>query len=95
MFTLVRHNMWTIDQFPRFHRGLEPLAVGPATAAFVRAAGGVLLRTEGEAWDAAEGFMYPGGDMSLPADPRGSFLEIFFLKHPLFVPEFSGDLIAA
>lgn len=95
MFTLVRHNMWTIEAFPRFSRGLEPLAVGPTTARWVRYTGGVLLPTEQQAWDAAEGFMYPDGDTTSVADPCGSFVEIFFLKQPLFIPEFSGSLIAA
>lgn len=95
MFTLVRHNMWTVSEFPQFRRGLQPLAIGPTTALSVRRLGGVLFRTEGEAWDAAEGFMYPLGDTTVPANPSGSFLEIFYLRQPLFVPEFSGDLIAA
>ena len=95
MFTLVRHNMWTIDRFPRFHRGLEPLEVGLAEAMLARYLGGVLLRTETEAWDAAEGFMYPDGDMTLMAHPSGSFLETPVFRQPLFIPQFSGDLIAA
>lgn len=95
MYTLVRHNMWTIEQFPQFHRGLEPLLVGLATARRIRESGGVLFFTEDEAWDAAEGFMYPTGDRGVPANPSGSFDNVFFLRHQLFVPVFSGDLIAA
>lgn len=95
MFTLVRHNLWTVEQFPRFRRGLEPLAVGPTTAQSVVRSGGVLFSTWDEAWDAAEGFMYPAGDMTVPADPSGSFVDLFYLRQPLFVPEFTGDLIAA
>lgn len=95
MYTLVRHNLWTIEQFPRFRNGLEPLAVGPIGAKIVRENGGVLFTSYDEAWDAAEGFMYPTGDTTVPASPSGIFKEIFFLRQPLFVPEFSGDLIAA
>lgn len=95
MYTLVRHNLWTIEQFPRFRRGLEPLAVGPVGARLVLNNHGVLFPSYDEAWDAAEGFMYPTGDMTVPANPLGAFKEIFFLRQPLFVPEFSGDLIAA
>jgi hypothetical protein len=95
VYTLVRHNLWTIRQFPRFYRGLEPMAVGPVGAQIVRENGGVLFPTPEEAWDAAEGFMYPTGDTTVPASPSGIFKEIFFLRQPLFVPEFSGDLIAA
>lgn len=95
MYTLVRHNLWTIEGFPLFRRGLEPLAIGPTTARAVRIHGGVLFTSYDEAWDAAEGFMYPTGDTRIPANPLGSFKEILFLRQPLFVPEFSGDLIAA
>ncbi|AXH66387.1 hypothetical protein SEA_SATIS_238 [Streptomyces phage Satis] len=95
MYTLVRHNMWTIEQFPQFHRGLEPLLVGTFTAQRIRQYGGVLFSSEDEAWDAAEGFMYPTGDKKVPANPNGSFADVFFLRHQLFVPVFSGDLIAA
>lgn len=95
MYTLVRHNLWTTRCFPRFYRGLEPLFVGPIAARRVCKEGGVLFGTPEEAWDAAEGFMYPTGDTTVPADPAGSFKDIFFLRQPLFVPEFSGDLIAA
>ncbi len=95
MFTLVRHNLWTIERFPRFFRGLEPLAVGPTTARAVLRHGGVLFASYDRAWDAAEGFMYPTGDTAIPADPSGTFKELFFLRQPLFVPVFSGDLIAA
>lgn len=95
MYTLVRHNLWTVEQFPRFHRGLEPMFVGPVRARIVFESGGVLFDSYDEAWDAAEGFMYPTGDMTVPANPFGSFQEILPLRQPLFVPEFSGDLIAA
>lgn len=95
MFTLVRHNLWTIERFPRFRRGLEPLAVGPTIARSVLRHGGVLFLTYDEAWDAAEGFMYPTGDTTVTADPSGDFKDLFFLRQPLFVPAFSGDLIAA
>lgn len=95
MYTLVRHNLWTIRQFPRFYRGLEPMGVGPVGARFVLENGGSLFSSYDEAWDAAEGFMYPTGDTTIPANPLGEFREIFFLRQPLFVPEFSGDLIAA
>lgn len=95
MYTLVRHNLWTVERFPLFHRGLEPLAIGPATARIVLASDGVLFSSYDEAWDAAEGFMYPTGDTRIPANPVGAFKEIFILRQPLFVPEFSGDLIAA
>jgi len=95
VYTLVRHNLWTIECFPRFRRGLEPLLISPMTARRVREEGGVLFSTPEEAWDAAEGFMYPAGDTTVPANPVGSFKDIFFLRQPLFVPEFSGDLIAA
>jgi len=95
MYTLVRHNLWTIECFPLFRRGLEPLLISQMAARRVREEGGVLFSTPEEAWDAAEGFMYPTGDMTAPANPVGSFKDIFFLRQPLFVPEFSGDLIAA
>lgn len=95
LFTVVRHNAWTAREFPLFVRGLQPLAVGPRTAELIRILGGVLLATEDEAWDAAEGFMYPTGDRTRPANPHGSFLDVPVLKLPLFVPEFSGDLLAA
>jgi hypothetical protein len=95
MYTLVRHNLWAINMFPQFRRGLEPLAVGISAAVKIQQYGGVLFGTLEEAWDAAEGFMYPTGDTLVPADPSGSFREIFFLRHQLFVPEFSGDLIPA
>lgn len=95
MYTLVRHNLWTIEQFPRFRNGLEPLPVGPLTAVRVREEGGVLFSSLEGAWDAAEGFMYPTGDTTVPASPGGSFRDIFILRQPLFIPEFSGDLIAA
>lgn len=95
MYTLVRHNLWTVDRFPRFFRGLEPLAVGPTTAQSVLRSGGVLFRSWDEAWDAAEGFMYPAGDTTVAADPSGTFVNLFYLRQPLFVPEFTGDLIAA
>jgi hypothetical protein len=95
VFTLVRHNLWTIERFPLFFRGLEPIVVGPRAALAVVRSGGVLFRSYDQAWDAAEGFMYPTGDTTIPADPSGSFREVFFLPQPLFVPVFSGDLIAA
>lgn len=95
MFTLVRHNLWTVPQFPLFRRGLEPLAIGPGMAALIGQLGGVVLTSPEEAWDAAEGFMYPSGDTTRPADPSGSFLELPLLGRALFVPRFSGDLIAA
>jgi hypothetical protein len=94
-FTLVRHNMWTVSHFPLFRRGLEPIAVDARGAALVKYFGGVLFFSREDALDAAEGFMYPAGDMARPADPRGDFVELPFLKLPLFIPEFSGDLIAA
>ena len=95
MYTLVRHNLWTVEYFPRFRRGIEPHYVRPAVAARVAESGGVLFTSYDEAWDAAEGFMYPAGDTTVMADPSGSFQDILFLRQPLFVPEFSGDLIAA
>lgn len=95
MYTLVRHNLWTINLFPQFHRGLEPLAVGPLTARAIRNHGGVLFGSLEDAWDGAEGFMYPAGDTKIPANPEGEFKEVFFLRQQLFVPEFSGELIAA
>lgn len=94
MYTLVRHNLWTVERFPLFFRGIEPLAVGPLAGRLVIRSGGVLFSCYDEAWDAAEGFMYPMGDMTVPANPSGSFEEFPFLRQPLFVPEFSGDLIA-
>lgn len=95
MFTLVRHNLWTVSAFPLFQRGLEPLPVGPRMAALIAQLGGVVLRSPDEAWDAAEGFMYPSGDTTRPPDPHGNFLELPTLGRLLFLPEFSGDLIAA
>lgn len=95
MYTLVRHNLWTIGAFPQFRRGLEPLRVGRNAACLVHYRGGVLLYSLPEAWDAAEGFMYPSGNSTIPADPRGGFMDVPVLRHQLFVPEFSGDLIAA
>lgn len=95
MYTLVRHNLWTIERFPLFRNGLEPLFVGPVTARSVVRYGGVLFATQDQAWDAAEGFMYPTGDTTVPANPTGAFKDLFFLRQPLFVPVFSGDLIAA
>lgn len=95
MFTLVRHNLWTAPQFPLFRRGLEPRAINPETADLIGRLGGVVLNSLDEAWDAAEGFMYPSGDMTRPADPAGIFRELPFLRLPLFVPAFSEDLIAA
>jgi hypothetical protein len=94
-YTLVRHNLWTARDFPLFIRGLEPYPVGPVTAAAIARLGGVLFTTEDEAWDAAEGFMYPTGDTRRPANPSGDFRSLPFLKLPLFLPEFSGDLLAA
>lgn len=95
MFTLVRHNLWTTPQFPLFRRGLEPLYIGPGMTDLIGRLGGVVLDSLDEAWDAAEGFMYPSGDTTRPADPSGSFRDLPFLQLPLFVPVFSGDLIAA
>lgn len=95
MYTLVRHNLWTIERFPKFFRGLEPLFVAPARRQIILDCGGVLFDSYDEAWDAAEGFMYPTGDMTVSANPFGAFREILSLRQPLFVPEFSGDLIAA
>lgn len=95
MFTLVRHNLWTTECFPRFFRGLEPMPVGPIASGLIMRNGGILFHSYDEAWDAAEGFMYPAGDTTVPADPSGIFRELFFLRQPLFVPVFSGDLIAA
>lgn len=94
-FTLVRHNLWTARDLPLFIRGLQPYRVGPHVAYVIPHLGGVLFQDEEVAWDAAEGFMYPTGDTRLPANPSGSFRDLPFLKLPLFVPEFSGDLIAA
>lgn len=94
-YTLVRHNLWTARDLPLFIRGLEPCRVGPKTAEAIRLAGGVVFGTEEEAWDAAEGFMYPTGDTKRPANPEGTFHPLPFLRLPLFVPEFSGDLLAA
>ncbi len=93
MYTLVRHNLWTVGAFPLFRRGLEPLRVGQVTADAVLRRGGLLFATLDEAWDAAEGFMYPTGGTA--PDPSGGFTQIFFLRQPLFIPEFSGDLLAA
>lgn len=95
LFTLVRHNLYTARELPLFVRGLEPMLVGPRVAEVVRILGGVLFETLEEAWDAAEGFMYPTGDTSRPANPCGDFRDLPFLRLPLFVPEFSGDLLAA
>lgn len=95
MYTLVRHNLWTVGAFPQFHRGLEPMRVGPNAAALVHYNGGVLLFSLTEAWDAAEGFMYRDGDSTAPPNPEGRFMELPLLRHQIFVPEFSGDLIAA
>lgn len=94
-FTLVRHNLWTAQCFPLFIRGLQPLPVGPRVAEVIRLYGGVLFDTEAAAMDAAEGFMWPDGDTVRPANPAGSFRDLSFLALPLFVPEFSGDLLAA
>jgi hypothetical protein len=95
MYTLVRHNMWTVNAFPRFRNGLEPVRISPLTALLVEAAGGVLLPDEPSAWDAAEGFMYPDGTSVMPPRPDGIFLHFPILHLPLFVPGFSEDLIAA
>lgn len=95
MYTLVRHNLWAVGAFPQFHRGLEPIRVGPNVSALVHRSRGVLLFSLEEAWDAAEGFMYRDGDSTVPANPQGIFMELPVLRHQLFVPEFSGDLIAA
>lgn len=95
MYTLVRHNMWTIDAFPLFRNGLEPVRVNPVEALLVRAAGGVVLPDRQSAWDAAEGFMYPDGTSRMPPRPDGTFLDFPILPLPLFVPGFSEDLIAA
>lgn len=94
-FTLVRHNLWTARDLPLFIRGLQPLPVGPRAAQVIRLLNGTVFDTEDEAWDAAEGFMYPDGDTTRPANPAGSFQDLPFLKLPLFIPEFSGDLLAA
>lgn len=95
VYTLVRHNCWMVPDFPLFIRGLEPYCVGPGVARAIRLIGGVLFEDLDEALDAAEGFMYPQGDTSRPPNPAGNFLDLPFLKLPLFVPEFSGDLLAA
>ena len=95
MYTLVRHNMWTVEAFPRFRNGLEPVRISSMAALFVEAAGGVLLPDEPSAWDAAEGFMYPDGTSRMPPRPDGIFLDFPMLARPLFVPGFSEDLIAA
>jgi hypothetical protein len=71
------------------------MPVGPRTAEAITLLGGVLFDTDDAAWDAAEAFMYPHGDTTRPANPEGNFLDLPFLKLPLFVPEFSGDLLAA
>lgn len=94
-YTLVRHNLWTARDFPLFVRGLEPYRVGPYAAAVIARVGGVLFEDEEVAWDAAEGFMYPTGDTQRPANPAGNFMPLPFLKLPLFIPEFSSDLLAA
>lgn len=93
-YTLVRHNCWMVPDFPRFVRGLEPYYVGPGVARVIRLLGGVLFEDLDDALDAADGFMYPTGDFSLQANPVGNFRDLPFLKLPLFVPEFSGDLLA-
>lgn len=95
MYTLVRHNLWTVGAFPQFRRALEPLRIGREAAGLVHYSGGVLLFSLPEAWDAAEGFMYGDGSSRVPADPYGDFVDVPLLRHQLFVPEFSGDLIAA
>jgi hypothetical protein len=95
VFTLVRHNLWTARDLPLFEHGLEPMFIGPWTAEAVRRLGGVLFYSLDTAWDAAEGFMYPDGDTRRPPSPAGRFRELPFLRLPLFVPEFSGDLLAA
>jgi len=94
-YTLVRHNCWMVPDFPRFARGLEPCRVSPGVARVISLLGGVLFESLDDALDAADGFMYPTGDPSITADPAGHFRELPFLKLPLFVPEFSGDLLAA
>lgn len=94
-YTLVRHNLWTVPDFPLFIRGLEPYYVGPRTAEAIRLLGGVLFDRLDDALDAAEGFMYPTGDTKRPANPAGEFKALPFLKLPLFIPEFSSDLLAA
>lgn len=94
-YTLVRHNCWMVPDFPLFVRGLEPYYVGPRTAEVIRRLGGVLFENIDDALDAAEGYMYPTGDTGRPANPAGDFRDLPFLKLPLFVPEFSGDLLAA
>lgn len=93
-FTLVRHNLWTARDLPLFIRGLEPYPVGPRSAAVIPLLGGVLFGSVTEAWDAAEGFMWPDGNTNRPANPDGNFVDFPFLRLPLFVPEFSGDLLA-
>lgn len=93
-FTLVRHNLWTAQDFPLFIRGLEPMAVGPRIAEVVTLYGGTLFDSDTCAWDAAEGFMWPDGNMLRIPNPRGNFRDLPFLRLPLFVPEFSADLLA-
>lgn len=95
LVTLVRHNLWTARDFPLYRNGLEPLPVGTKTALLIREHHGVLFSSPDKAWDAAEAFMYPSGDMTSPADPAGDFLELPWLRLPLFVPQVSVDLLAA
>lgn len=94
MWTLARHNMWTVEAFPLFRNGLEPIQVSLYTAWRVQWAGGTLFPDVGSAWDAAVRFMYPGGDTSEPPNPEGRFLSIPLLGSPLFLPKLSTNLIA-
>lgn len=95
MYTLVRHNLWATSYFPQFRNGLEPLRVGEVGSRLVQCYGGVLLPSLDSAWDAAEGFTFRSGTSQVPVEPDGQFREVPYLRRQLFVPEFSGDLIAA
>lgn len=87
--------MWTVEEFPLFRNGLEPIRVGSGARILVANAGGVLLDDEDSAWDAAEGYMYPTGSRTAPPAPEGRFVSVPFCGRPLFVPRLSADLIAA
>lgn len=95
VFTLVRHNMWTVSQFPRFERGLEPYLVGPRAGELIVRLGGVVFDSLDEAWDGAMEFMYPDGDTTRQAEPVGAFLDLSLLRLPLFIPDFSREPVAA
>lgn len=95
MYTLVRHSMWAVEHFPLFRNGLQPIRVGRLAGQEIRRAGGLLFCDESSAWDAAEGFMYPGGDRTAPPAPGGSFRYVHFCRLPVFVPHFSLDPVPA